>query len=428
MTRPVSSPLDRRLLRTSCLGILILLGNQLLLYGTNILLARWLGAEDLGDWSVAQALALLLANLAGLGTLQTLPRFLPLYLDDKHHGRLRGFMQDSIAAVLLASLVIAILGYGLFLVFWPSRLNHPVGLVWLAMPLIALGQFAGNTLLSAHRPLSSIIFTLLLWPALTLGLAAAFEFFEDDHLQDTEMLWAWVGGLLLMLPLMLLLTRKALPLDLFSSPAIRDRKQWIQAGAPLLVSGFIYMLLNQCALYVLEHIGAENAVGVFAVVNQTALFITLPMAAAYPVIVPHFPKLLADDDRPGLQRLLRNTMVGVGAAVTLITAGLLLFGETILAWFGPDFSQGYDALVAIALGNALIAILTPVWPLLAAAGHGKILVPATLAGLLTNAVICYALIPSLGSLAAAIGQSVGILGIYLYLIFVMKRKMGFSVW
>ena len=84
--------------------------------------------------------------------------------------------------------------------------------------------------------------------------------------------------------------------------------------------------------------------------------------------------------------------------------------------------------MAIALGNALIAILTPVWPLLAAAGHGKILVPATLAGLLTNAVICYALIPSLGSLAAAIGQSVGILGIYLYLIFVMKRKMGFSVW
>ncbi|MGO1118097.1 lipopolysaccharide biosynthesis protein [Rhodovibrionaceae bacterium A322] len=415
-------PQDPKVLKTSTYSILVLLGNQLILYGTNVLLARWLGAADLGDWSVAQSLALLMANLVGLGTLQTLPRFLPLYLDNNRHDWARGFLQDNLLAVVLASFVVGSIGYGIYLLIKPEDLTHPLGLVWLALPVVALGQFTGNTLLSAHRPLSSTILTLLLWPLLTLVLAASFEFFQGDGLQSREMFWSWGLSLLIMLPLMFYLTRKALPTDLFSKRVARDRTYWIKAGGPLLVSGFVYMLLNQCALYILEHVGAESDVGVFSVVNQTALFITLPMAAAYPVVVPLFPKLLEDKDHAGLKKLVRNTMLGVGSVAGIMTLLILLFGRTILNWFGADFVVGYNALVVVAIGNALIALLTPVWPLLAAAGQTRLMVPATLVALLVNVGLCYALVTSLGSLAAGLGQSVSIFGIYLYLFYYARKK------
>ncbi|MGO1118098.1 lipopolysaccharide biosynthesis protein [Rhodovibrionaceae bacterium A322] len=422
MTAATPASHDSNLLRSSLLGAAIIIGNFLLLYLTDLLLARWLGAADLGDWSVAKSLALVLANLAGLGTLQTLPKFLPLYQHRGEVSQIKGFLQDNFSAIMLFSFVIALSGYGFFLLLQPDGLEHPIGLIWIAMPLIAVGEFSGNLLLASHRPLTSSTLILLIWPGLTLALAAGFEFYGDDKLQDTEMLWAWVGGLILVLPFLLRSSFKALPAGLFQAETKRDRKEWIKVGGPLLASGFLYLLLNQVSLFILEDIGSERDVGVFAVVTQTALFIAIPTLACLPVIIPHFPGLLESGDKAGLKKLVRTTMALVALAAGTITFLIIFFGHPILAWFGPEFAKGYDALVALCLFNFGIIILKPLWPLLAAAGHEKQLAPITLVAVLINVAVCYALVPSLGTLAASLGQGIAILGIHLYLLWFIKFK------
>ena len=110
----------RSLFRVALVSSVIVVGNMLLLYLTSVLLARWLGPEDYGDFNVAIGLALLLANVAALGTVQSLPRFLPGYLGTDKLREAKGFLTDHLAAIAGAALVIALLYHLVYVLLRPD--------------------------------------------------------------------------------------------------------------------------------------------------------------------------------------------------------------------------------------------------------------------------------------------------------------------
>lgn len=413
----------RSLFRVALVSSVIVVGNMLLLYLTSVLLARWLGPEDYGDFNVAIGLALLLANVAALGTVQSLPRFLPGYLGTDKLREAKGFLTDHLAAIAGAALVIALLYHLVYVLLRPDMFSHALDAVWPFVPAMVVAQFASDVLTSCRRPLAAGFIALLLRPAIVLALVVGLQHFDTDRLQEQEVLWSWTLAALLALPVYGAFIVRSLPPGLARSEVRRERSQWQRAALPLWLGGILYMALNQTALFILEHTASEHEVGIFAAVNQTALFVSLPMVASYGVVIPHFSPLAERGDMPALMKLVRRVVAGVGLSGVLIAVVIVVFGRTILSWFGPGFEEGYPTLLVICFGNLVIAVGTVIWPLLTALGHERFQVPVTAVALCLNVAMGYALVPRYGAFGAGVAQSVSISVVYLVLLGYYSRHV-----
>jgi O-antigen/teichoic acid export membrane protein len=64
----------------------------------NIVLGRLLGPENYGDYSVALGVAMICANLANLGSSETLPKFFRVYFGSGRFGLAAGFLRSTLIA------------------------------------------------------------------------------------------------------------------------------------------------------------------------------------------------------------------------------------------------------------------------------------------------------------------------------------------
>lgn len=83
------------------------------LYGTQILLARWLGVVEYGVYDFAIALSLSLAFMAGLGLPTATLRFIAQYRVQQDWAHLRGMMRGGWQQTLLASMILALISSAL---------------------------------------------------------------------------------------------------------------------------------------------------------------------------------------------------------------------------------------------------------------------------------------------------------------------------
>ncbi len=81
---------------------------------------------------------------------------------------------------------------------------------------------------------------------------------------------------------------------------------------------------------------------------------------------------------------------------------LVLFGETILALFGPAFVAGYRAMVVLAGSQLLIGAVGPVSTLLNVTGHQDRTMAICAAGLVAAAALNVAMVPQYGIVGAAV--------------------------
>ncbi len=379
------------------------------LYG--ILLARLLGADEFGLFSLGLALFNILTVLAIAGVDNAALKFVADQKAQGSHDRISGVVRAALllslgfglgAACCLALSIPALtrtifVKDGLEPVLWWFAAGIPiftVSAVAIAV-LQALQDVAWRTAIKyvAEPILKAGVTLLLVWFGWGVGGAVAASV-------------AALGGsvLLSLIPLRRLIRR--------TPPAGHARQQAgaiLSFSSPLIVALLAASVANRADLLLLGYWWSASDVGVYAAALQTATGLTMILGCVESIATPYLSERVAAADWCQAD-LLYGTVVRWSAVFALpVCVMMLLFPDRILSMFGERFEAGTGCLAILAVGHLVNAVTACANNLLLWAGQARRVMWNFLLVALVQVLACLALVPRFGAMGAAWGAVIGLL-------------------
>jgi O-antigen/teichoic acid export membrane protein len=286
------SPLLKTLVRGTGAALGVKLLSAGVLYGTQILLARWLGVVEYGVYDFAIALSLSLAFIAGLGLPTATLRFIAQYRVQKDWAHLRGMMRGGWQQTLLASMIVALISSALL-----QGLNAYQGIdystslflgIWL-MPVVSLMSFQQNVIRGFQNITLAFAPGLFYYPLLLTVIAALWR--SQWSLSGTILVGLSIPSMLLILLVQLLQFRRSLAPEIYQAAPAYDYGQWWRVALPLLLSDGSSVLLNQTDTLMLGTMLDAKAVGIYSAALKTSTWVSFILAAVNAIAAPMFASL-----------------------------------------------------------------------------------------------------------------------------------------
>jgi O-antigen/teichoic acid export membrane protein len=417
------SSLARRLAGAA---FLIRVVSALLAFGSQVLLARWMGGFEFGIYIYAWTWVLLIGGMVDLGLGSAAQRFIPEYIEHKRPALLRGFLGGSRWLALIIATTIAGVG-ALAVTVLSSRLDPativPLYLSCAALPLFAVGQVQSgiarsynwvNLGLTPVFVLRQIVLLALMGLAYALGLPTDAT---TATLVGVVALWSVTIGQLVVLD-------RRLSTVVEGGAKAYAVGAWLSTSAPIfLVEGF-YLLLTYSDIIVLQQFRPADEVAIYYASAKTLAMVAFIYYSVAQTIAHKFATYHVTGDRKRLADFLR---LGIRLTFWPSLAAILLLlavGEPLLRLFGRDFVSGYYLMFIIAIGLLARASVGPAERLLNMLGERRACALVYAGSFAINIGLCVTLIPSLGIAGAAIANAVALSVESISLFLVAKYRLG----
>jgi O-antigen/teichoic acid export membrane protein len=415
--------------RLSGTVFLIRVASAVLAFGSQVLLARWMGSFEFGIYVYVWTWVLLLGQLIDLGLGTAAQRFIPEYRERGSFPLLRGFVSGSRWFATGIALCVAGICAGCVWLLEPW-LDHymliPLYLACLAFPAFALNNiqegisrsydWVGLSMMPAY-----VVRQLLL----TILMAAAYF----AHLPMNAVTAMIAAGLSIWLPMLgqLILLNRKLKTRIEPGPKTYEFKVWIATAMPiLLVEGF-YALLTYTDVLVLQQFRPPDEVAVYYAAAKTLALVAFIHYSIAATTAHRFSTYHVAGDREGLSAFLAQSIKWTFWPSLAATALLLAFGRPILSLFGPEFTGGYYLMFILAIGLLARAAIGPIERLLNMLGEQRMCALVHAGAFAVNFCLCIILIPLLGPAGAAIATAVALVFESVWLFVVTKKRLGFHV-
>ena len=414
--------------RGAATALMLRAGGMVLALITGILLARELGAAGYGTYSWAFAWATALAISAALGVDQLLVREGGIARDRGEWGRLRGLLGSALGWVAGVS-ALGVVAAAAVIVLGADGIDARRTALLVALPILPLAAVSAvtqGTLLGLGRTAAALA------PA-TFGRQVAFLALVAIALAAGGLSAAGAVGLQLAATFAaavaaLVLTRRALTeMTPRSAPRAEpaSARDWMRVSLPMGATTMFLVLDAQIGLLVLGTIGSSPiSAGLYAAALQCMAPFVLLLAAARLPLGAAMARLGAAGEREQMQRRLRTATRVVAAASAAMAALLFLVPGPILGLFGDHFSSGATALRILAVAGLVNALCAFNGMVLIMGGEERAAMRAALGCLVLDAVLCVALVPTLGSRGAALAALVSITARNLANSVQVRRRLG----
>lgn len=346
-------------------GVFIALGSQ-------VVLARAMGAEGFGTyvWAYNWLALLTLFCRMGLGTGSL--RYVAAFEAREDWPSLHGYLRMTWRVVLVASAAVMAAAACATLLLGErlgGATQRTLLVACLALPVYAFLQLWSHVLRGFKRVSSSQVPGTLVQPAL-LGLAAlAVPALGFGPLGAPEGMGLNLAAASAALAITGIALRRTVPSPVRSAPPRADTAEWLRTAFPLLVANFLNVARARVDILLLGSLAGASAAGIYAPAGRVAGVITFGLLAVNAWVPPLISAMHARGDRKGLERLMRLSAQGVFAFTLPLFLAVLLFGDRVLALFGDEFVAGYRALVILAGGQLVNALVGPVGYLMTMTGH-----------------------------------------------------------
>lgn len=359
------------LISDTAIVFLCRVGGAALVFITQIVLARSIGAEHLGIYVYASSACILLSTVACLGLPTAVMRFIPEGLARERADLVTGFVRRSIQVVLVVSVLVASLGTASLLSFdrlIPSEYKNALLLAILSIPLFALILIHGANAHGFSWFRTTFLPNDIFRPLLLLIAILIAKFNGYELSADIVMLL----HMAVMVVILVFLSPAVLWRVNYKFPKITPKYQtrlWIRTAVPLLgITLFVVYFTELTMITVGIYLDAEQ-LAIFNASFRVAILIAFGIHAIDATTMPKASELYAAGDKKALQAVIRRTTVLKCFGSVAAVIGLSLFGEYILALFGKPFLAGYQPLMILAIGQLLRAIFGPVTQLMSISGH-----------------------------------------------------------
>ncbi len=400
-------------------------GGVLLALGLNLALARWLGITAYGNYAyIVSWVAILTIPSAGMETLVV--RETSIARQQNAPGALGGFLRWSFGNTLLVSGALTFAAL-LVLSICASKSTLDMRIAYLSglagAPLLCLQIFAGAVFRGYRRVdltvfLNEIVLPILtlLWIAvcLLLGIEASVSVaFEGRLIVLALILFFYLIFIIKLNPQwqcmksprdQTVVWRKSI-----YSMALLRGIDTVMTRLPILVLGFLAGPIS-VALFALSARIAETVVFTFSIISLT--------------IGPHVAELHARRDYSGIQKLITRSTRTITLWAIPVALALVVFGNWILGWFGPQFRAGYPVLLVLIAGKTFDAITGNVGLVMTMGGLERVVARTRAMGLFLTTALCFALVPKFGAMGSAIGCAAALIAWNSILVFQLYRRLG----
>jgi O-antigen/teichoic acid export membrane protein len=399
----------------------------LVLFLSQILLARWMGRDAFGIYSYSWAWVAILASVANLGLGGTSVRFLAIYRNRNQEPRIRGLLRFGTTVSLACASAIALIGL-LFsaLATGNSPYLASMQIAFLAIPALALLTLDAAYARGFNWMAMSAVAEQIGRPLVLIVLGGLWV---GTFGRGSAAIWVALcaGSYLVVTLAQHIIVRLRISGEIGAGPAVRDATLWWRVSFVMLLLNAAQMIRMNTDLVLVGAMLGPAEVGIYTAAVRVATLVSFLLVVASVVAQPRMAELHAQGRRDELRGFVRSSTRAI-LAVSLVIGGVLAtFGERVLGVFGAEFVGGYHALLVLIVGHVLAAASGPLTSLLAMTGqHGR---AAALHGVstLTNTLLIVLLIPRFGIVGAALATSLNLALTQVALLVAARQRLSSSV-
>jgi O-antigen/teichoic acid export membrane protein len=394
--------------RAAIFAFLIRVASAGIAYFSQVLLARWMGSFEYGIYIFVWVWVLILGGLAPLGLSTSCMRFVPEYRETGRYPLLRGLLLQARVIAISASTVIALAGAACLALFGHMLADYyllPFFLILFCLPMYTLvdvqdGISRGYGWMDVALLPPYILRPLLLLLAM-LGVWFAGLEMNAVNAAGAAVFACWGAAIAQSVQL-----HRRVSADMGAGPRATDTNVWVRTSLPLfLVHSFGLLLLNTDIL-VLSRYADPSQVAVYFAALKTISLVAFVHFAVGAASAGRFSAHNARGERAKLQSAVADSVKWTFWPSLAGVIVLLILGKPLLWLFGADFTQGYPVMFVLAAGLLARAATGPVEFILNMLGEQKICAVLLAVSAGANILLNFALIPSYGSMGAAIATTI----------------------
>ncbi len=376
--------------------------------GLSITLARLLGPEGYGSYSVAYALVLMMGVPARMGLPALIVRETARYQLRREWGLLRGLLACSNRVVALTSGSVLVVGSAICLA--RDDASDRAGTTLLAfvlVPIVAFSDVRVATLRGLRRIGSAQIPEMLVRPALALLSIAVLS--QVARVTPQAAMAIQVGAATSAFLVGAVLLRRQLPDEVRAAVVQLDTAAWRASLIPLTLMATMTLVSSQIDTVLLGALGSEVEAGLYRVALQGSTLVATVLVMANAVAAPQAARLFAAKDLVSLQRLVTVNARAVLALSLPLALVLIAFGPWVIGLvFGQEYRSASLPLKILCAGQIINAGTGSVGLLLNMSGNEHVTARALVVSTTINVVLDLALIPTLGATGAALASATGL--------------------
>ncbi len=380
-------------------------------YFFRVYLARTLGAEGLGLYTLGMSMVGFLALFGVLGLPIAAQRFIAEYSAKRDYQRLGGFLRRSLAVLVSANLFLAgvllLAGPWIGVHFYHAPALRPY-FRWFALIMFfgSLATFFGQAMAGyldvSRRTLithflgtpANMLFAVTL---ISVGFGLA------------GYLAAQVASGFLVLVLLAIYVWKLTPtLARSAGWSAKLEKRVASFSAAALSLAAVEFVMGQADKIVLGYCLNAREVGIYSVAIALTTFVPVALQSVNQIFSPTIAELYASANHALLQQLYSSLTKWVLVLTLPLAMTIILFARPLLAIFGSAFEAGAVVLVVGTAGQLINCAVGSVGYLLLMSGHQREMVKIQISNAVVMIATSILLVPRLGILGAALAAAISV--------------------
>jgi O-antigen/teichoic acid export membrane protein len=395
-------------------------------FAIQLVMARWLGLEEYGTYAFVWTIIIIFAGASELGFAMSSMRFLPSYQAQNDLGHAKGFFRVSFGVSLVASTIIALLGWlglVLFSDYVQSAYVQALYLALICFPLYTLTEIGDGTARSQGWINLALIPIYIVRPLAILALTYVLLQLDFARTAETVMIAAiiatWATGVL---QVGVVFVRMKGVLGLVKP--LYKTKEWLKVSLPIFAADGIYVLFTNADVLLVGALIGPDAAGLYFAAVKVATLLSLIPFAVTAAWGPKFSSVWATGNTTQMQRICSQTILFTFVPTALGALVLVGGGGLLLSIFGAEFKAAYPVLMVLLLGLVLRASTGTMDRMLTLAGQQNRMAVVFGATLIMNIVLNIALIPFFGIMGAAIATAASLGAQALGVFFAARKSLG----
>lgn len=373
-----------------------------------VILTRGLGPELYGVYAFGWRLTTMLLRFANMGANMTLLRDMPAFADEPDRQR-RSLGLAYASTTITSSIIAAAIFFAADLIN-EATIGHPefppaLRLFAVLLVLLAFVRMHATSLKAAKSANGEVMLNRILRPVVRLIAAAAAVVLGYSVVGVVGALVVTVG----------LLAVAAYPTTVATTgvrPSFRglrsDARDFFDHAVPSALSGVGRLIRTRVDVILIGMLLTATAAGIYNVVLVLIGLASIPLVSFNQLMPPVASDLYANGKTKTLDEVYTTVTRLIVTATVPVIAILAVFGQDLLAIFGPEYTRGYTVLLVFLVGRFVGNAVGATGILLSMTNnhYAKMWLEWVLAVL--NLALTYLLVVEFGLVGAALGTSIAI--------------------
>ena len=371
---------------------------------SQVLLARFMGADQYGIYTYVWTCVLIIGLLSTLGFRKVLVRFVASFRAEEKLGRLRQLLWRATKVVGMVSGAIGAVGATICFVFG-ARIGQDLAAVFsvgfFLVPLIALVHLRKEALNGLRCVVRGEILFQILRPLLLIVGVAALWYLCGPSVTALQVAWLTVAVLTVAYVTGTYWLRRNIPEEVWAKDSGGGNKAWVKTAFPYLLISSAAILQSNTDIIMTGAIVDPEAAGIYKASARVVGAVGFGLAAMRRIVSPITSELYTKGKMDRLQDVIGWTSF-LGFIFAFSGAlGLGLFGERVLGLFGPEFTKGYPVLLILLTSKVAFTFAGPTGMLMSMTGREWTASKVLGIGVAINVSANFLLIPIFGIVGAA---------------------------